>query len=91
MNNFKKKALGVVARSLPVEELDKYVQMFRLMDKDQNGNLSLEELMDGLHINGQAVPESEIRMLSLLFVIFQRNRLQYCTFYLTCTVIYEHI
>jgi len=25
MNNFKKKALGVVARSLPVEELDKYV------------------------------------------------------------------
>ena len=37
--------------------------MFRLMDKDQNGNLSLEELMDGLHINGQPVPESEIRML----------------------------
>ncbi|KAG2585437.1 calcium-dependent protein kinase 21-like [Panicum virgatum] len=63
MNKFKKKALGVVARSLPVEELDKYVQMFRLMDKDQNGNLSLEELMDGLHINGQPVPESEIRML----------------------------
>ena len=25
MNKFKKKALGVVARSLPVEELDKYV------------------------------------------------------------------
>jgi calcium-dependent protein kinase len=63
MNKFKKKALGVVARNLPVEELDKYVQMFRLMDKDQNGNLSLEELMDGLHINGQPVPESEIRML----------------------------
>ncbi|RCV32094.1 hypothetical protein SETIT_6G230300v2 [Setaria italica] len=63
MNKFKKKALGVVARSLPVEELDKYVQMFRLMDKDHNGNLSLEELMEGLHINGQPVPEPEIRML----------------------------
>ena len=34
------------------------------MDKDQNGNLSLEELlMDGLHINSQSVPELEIRML----------------------------
>uniref|UniRef100_A0A0D9XAC0 non-specific serine/threonine protein kinase n=1 Tax=Leersia perrieri TaxID=77586 RepID=A0A0D9XAC0_9ORYZ len=63
MNKFKKKALGVVARNLPVEELDKYVQMFHLMDKDKNGHLSLEELMDGLHINGQPVPESEIRML----------------------------
>ncbi|TVU04808.1 hypothetical protein EJB05_47943, partial [Eragrostis curvula] len=63
MNKFKKKALGVVARNLPVEELDKYVQMFRLMDKDHNGNLSLEELKEGLHINGQPVPESEIKML----------------------------
>ncbi|CAD6245802.1 unnamed protein product [Miscanthus lutarioriparius] len=63
MNKFKKKALGVVARNLPVEELDKYVQMFHLMDKDHNGNLTLEELMEGLHINGQHVPESEIRML----------------------------
>ena len=27
-NKFKKKAPGVVARNLPVEELDKYVQMF---------------------------------------------------------------
>jgi calcium-dependent protein kinase len=63
MNKFKKKALGVVARNLPVEELDKYVQMFHIMDKDHNGNLTLEELMEGLHINGQPVPESEIRML----------------------------
>ncbi|KAJ1269423.1 hypothetical protein BS78_07G210600 [Paspalum vaginatum] len=63
MNRFKKKALGVVARNLPVEELDKYVQMFHLMDKDHNGNLTLEELAEGLRINGQPVPESEIRML----------------------------
>ncbi|CAL5000817.1 unnamed protein product [Urochloa decumbens] len=63
MNKFKKKALGVVARSLPVEELESYMKMFRIMDKDKNGNLSLEELMEGLHINGQPVPEPEIRML----------------------------
>uniref|UniRef100_A0A0E0LXH1 Calcium-dependent protein kinase n=1 Tax=Oryza punctata TaxID=4537 RepID=A0A0E0LXH1_ORYPU len=69
MNKFKKKALEspspvkVVARNLPVEEVDKYVQMFHHMDKDKNGHLSLDELLDGLHINGQPVPEPEIRML----------------------------
>uniref|UniRef100_A0A0E0QLV2 Calcium-dependent protein kinase n=1 Tax=Oryza rufipogon TaxID=4529 RepID=A0A0E0QLV2_ORYRU len=63
MNKFKKKALGVVARNLPVEEVDKYVQMFHHMDKDKNGHLSLDELLEGLHINGQPVPEPEIRML----------------------------
>ena len=55
--------MKVVARNLPVEEVDKYVQMFHHMDKDKNGHLSLDELLEGLHINGQPVPEPEIRML----------------------------
>uniref|UniRef100_A0A0D3H2Q4 Calcium-dependent protein kinase n=1 Tax=Oryza barthii TaxID=65489 RepID=A0A0D3H2Q4_9ORYZ len=38
-------------------------QMFHHMDKDKNGHLSLDELLEGLHINGQPVPEPEIRML----------------------------
>jgi len=37
--------------------------MFHLMDKDHNSNLSLEEVKEGLHINGQPVLESEIKML----------------------------
>ncbi|KAL6846779.1 hypothetical protein ACP4OV_024227 [Aristida adscensionis] len=63
MNKFKKKALGVVAMNLPVEEVDKYNQMFHTMDKDNSGNLSLEELKEGLKINGHPVPEAEIKML----------------------------
>ncbi|KAK8460126.1 hypothetical protein SEVIR_2G282400v4 [Setaria viridis] len=56
MNKFKKKALGV-------EEIDKYTQMFNTMDKDNDGNLSLEELKEGFRINGHPVPEEEIKML----------------------------
>ncbi|XP_062193711.1 calcium-dependent protein kinase 22-like [Phragmites australis] len=63
MNKFKKKALGVVAMNLPVEEIEKYTQMFHTMDKDNDGNLSLEELKEGLQINGHPVPETEIKML----------------------------
>ncbi|XP_066397538.1 calcium-dependent protein kinase 22-like [Miscanthus floridulus] len=63
MNKFKKKALGVVAMNLPREEIDKYNQMFHTMDKDNDGNLSLEELKEGFRINGHPVPEEEIKML----------------------------
>ncbi|WVZ65542.1 hypothetical protein U9M48_014888 [Paspalum notatum var. saurae] len=63
MNKFKKKALGVVAMNLPIEEIDKYTQMFHTMDKDDDGNLSLEELKEGFRINGHPVPEEEIKML----------------------------
>ncbi|KAK3132959.1 hypothetical protein QOZ80_6AG0530080 [Eleusine coracana subsp. coracana] len=63
MNRFKKKALGVVAMNLPAEEIDKYNEMFQKMDKDKDGNLTLEELKEGLQINGHPVPEAEIKML----------------------------
>ncbi|ONM22845.1 LRR receptor-like serine/threonine-protein kinase GSO1 [Zea mays] len=63
MNKFKKKALGVVAMNLPTEEVDQYNQMFRTMDKDNDGNLSLEDLKEGFRINGHPVPEEEIKML----------------------------
>ncbi|KAE8776464.1 calcium-dependent protein kinase 13-like [Hordeum vulgare] len=63
MNKFKKKALGVVAKSLPAEEIENYTQMFQTMDKDKDGTLTLEELKEGLRINGHPVPESEIQML----------------------------
>ncbi|XP_015696753.2 calcium-dependent protein kinase 22 isoform X2 [Oryza brachyantha] len=63
MSKFKKKALGVVAMNLPVEEMDKYTQMFHMMDKDNSGSLTLEDLKLGLQINGHPVPEAEIKML----------------------------
>jgi len=55
--------MEVVAMNLPVEEIDKYTQMFNTMDKDNDGNLSLEELKEGFRINSQPVPEEEIKML----------------------------
>jgi hypothetical protein len=45
--------MEVVAMNLPVEEIDKYTQMFNTMDKDNDGNLTLEELKEGFRINGQ--------------------------------------
>ena len=38
--------MEVVAMNLPVEEIDKYTQMFNTMDKDNDGDLSLEELKE---------------------------------------------
>lgn len=49
--------------NLPTEEVDQYNQMFRTMDKDNDGNLSLEDLKEGFRINGHPVPEEEIKML----------------------------
>ncbi|XP_010912114.1 calcium-dependent protein kinase 8 [Elaeis guineensis] len=63
MNKFKKKALRVVAKQLPVEEVTSLKQMFHMMDKDKNGHLTFEELKEGLHINGERVPEPDLQML----------------------------
>ncbi|KAL5201180.1 hypothetical protein ABZP36_035534 [Zizania latifolia] len=55
--------MKVVAKNLPMEEIDKYTQMFHMMDKGNSGNLTLEDLKLGLQINGHPVPETEIKML----------------------------
>ena len=55
--------MKVVAKNLPVEEIDNYTQMFHRIDKDKDGTLTLEELKEGLRINGHSVPETEIQML----------------------------
>ncbi|ONM56361.1 Calcium-dependent protein kinase 24 [Zea mays] len=63
MNKLKKKALGVVAMNLPMEEIGKFKEMFHTMDKNKDGSLSLEELKEGFRINDHPVPEEEIKML----------------------------
>jgi calcium-dependent protein kinase len=45
------------------EFTDQYTQMFQMMDNDKDGNLTLDELKEGLQINGHPVPEAEIKML----------------------------
>lgn len=56
-----------------------------MMDTDKNGNLTFEELKDGLHMIGQPVADPEVQMLmdavSLLFIIICRIQAS-ITFYM---------
>ncbi|XP_010542759.1 PREDICTED: calcium-dependent protein kinase 24-like [Tarenaya hassleriana] len=63
MNKFKKKVLRIVADNLPNEEIEGIVKMFQMMDTDKNGNLTFEELRDGLRKVGEGVPDSDVKML----------------------------
>lgn len=53
----------MVADNLPNEEIAGIVQMFHMMDTDKNGDLTFEELRDGLQKIGQAVPDPDVKML----------------------------
>ncbi|GLT90587.1 hypothetical protein SLE2022_085120 [Rubroshorea leprosula] len=63
MNKFKKKVLRVVADNLPHEQINSIIQMFHMMDIDENGNLTFEELKHGLRKLGHSIPDPEIQML----------------------------
>ncbi|KAG5602668.1 hypothetical protein H5410_034038 [Solanum commersonii] len=63
MNKFKKKVLRIVANNLPQDQVHGIKQMFYKMDTDKNGNLSFQELKDGLHMMGQTVAEPEVHLL----------------------------
>ncbi|PPS05844.1 hypothetical protein GOBAR_AA14801 [Gossypium barbadense] len=63
MNKFKKEVLRVVADNLPNEQIDSITEMFHMMDKDEDGQLSLEELKDGLQKLGHSVDHPEVQML----------------------------
>lgn len=53
----------VVADSLPVEQINGIKKMFDMMDKDKNGNLTFEELRDGLSRIGHTLPDHDVQML----------------------------
>ncbi|OMO51135.1 hypothetical protein COLO4_37795 [Corchorus olitorius] len=63
MNRFKKKALRVIAEHLSVEEVEVIRDMFTLMDTDNDGKVSYEELKAGLRKVGSQLAEPEIKML----------------------------
>ncbi|CAK9141651.1 unnamed protein product [Ilex paraguariensis] len=63
MNKFKKKVLRVVADNLPHEQVDGIKELFNMMDTDKNGNLTFEELRDGLSKMGQPVTDPDVQML----------------------------
>ncbi|XP_021627963.2 calcium-dependent protein kinase 24 [Manihot esculenta] len=63
MNKFKKKVLRVVADNLPPEQVDEIKQMFYVMDTDETGDLSFEELKNGFHNIGHTLPDPDVQML----------------------------
>ncbi|KAK1281621.1 Calcium-dependent protein kinase 32 [Acorus calamus] len=63
MNKFKKRALRVVAEHLSVEEVAGIKEMFKMMDVNNNGKLTFEELKAGLMKIGQNVPDADVQML----------------------------
>ncbi|EYU35947.1 hypothetical protein ABFS82_14G222300 [Erythranthe guttata] len=63
MNKFKKVALRVIAGCLSEEEIMGLKEMFRGMDTDSSGTITLEELKQGLSKQGTKLTESEVKQL----------------------------
>ncbi|OIV89178.1 hypothetical protein TanjilG_25399 [Lupinus angustifolius] len=63
MNRFKKKALRVIVEYLSVEEVEIIKDIFTLMDTDNDGRVTFEELKSGLRKVGTQLAEPEIKML----------------------------
>uniref|UniRef100_A0A2P2JIL3 non-specific serine/threonine protein kinase n=2 Tax=Rhizophora mucronata TaxID=61149 RepID=A0A2P2JIL3_RHIMU len=60
MNKLKKMALRVIAESLSEEEIAGLRQMFKMIDTDNSGQITFEELKAGLEKVGANLKESEI-------------------------------
>ncbi|KAG7037928.1 Calcium-dependent protein kinase 29, partial [Cucurbita argyrosperma subsp. argyrosperma] len=63
MNKFKQLALKVMAENLSEEELKGLKQMFKNIDTDRSGTITLEELKTGLSRLGSRLSEHEIKQL----------------------------
>ncbi|KAJ7566954.1 hypothetical protein O6H91_02G125300 [Diphasiastrum complanatum] len=63
MNKIKKIALRVIAEQLSEEEIAGLKEMFKMMDTDNSGSITFEELKVGLKKVGSDLMESEIRAL----------------------------
>ncbi|MBA0684125.1 hypothetical protein Goari_025728, partial [Gossypium aridum] len=63
MNQFKKVALRVIAGCLSEEEIMGLKEMFKGMDTDNSGTITLEELRQGLAKQGTKLSEYEVKQL----------------------------
>ncbi|KAF8397279.1 hypothetical protein HHK36_016192 [Tetracentron sinense] len=62
MNRFKRKALRVIADHLSNKEVEDIKEMFKKIDTDNNGIVSIEELKAGLQKFGSPLAASEVQM-----------------------------
>ncbi|XP_022739547.1 calcium-dependent protein kinase SK5-like isoform X2 [Durio zibethinus] len=63
MNKLKKMALRVISERLSEEEIGGLKELFKMIDTDNSGTITFEELKDGLKRVGSELMESEIKDL----------------------------
>ena len=63
MNKLKKMALRVVAERLSEEEIGGLKELFKMIDTDNSGTITFEELKDSVSCVGSELVESEIQEL----------------------------
>eukprot|EP00262_Sarcandra_glabra_P018326 TRINITY_DN6526_c0_g1_i1.p1 TRINITY_DN6526_c0_g1~~TRINITY_DN6526_c0_g1_i1.p1 ORF type:complete len:433 (-),score=93.19 TRINITY_DN6526_c0_g1_i1:288-1586(-) len=63
MNKLKKMALRVIAESLSDEEIGGLKELFKMIDTDNSGTITFDELKDGLERVGSKLMDDEIRAL----------------------------
>ncbi|KAG5019508.1 hypothetical protein AAZX31_06G153900 [Glycine max] len=63
MNKLKKMALRVIAERLSEEEIGGLKELFRMIDADNSGTITFDELKEGLKRVGSELMESEIKDL----------------------------
>mmetsp|Transcript_1808 Transcript_1808/g.1993 ORF Transcript_1808/g.1993 Transcript_1808/m.1993 type:complete len:516 (-) Transcript_1808:854-2401(-) len=64
MNKFKKLALEVIASQLSTAEIKGLEQMFKAIDTDNSGSITLEELRKGLtNLNGQVKEDELVKIM----------------------------
>ncbi|GAB2271937.1 Calcium-dependent protein kinase 4 [Dionaea muscipula] len=63
MNKLKKMALRVIAERLSEEEIGGLKELFKMLDADNSGTITFEELKDGLKKVGSNLLDSEIKDL----------------------------
>lgn len=80
MNKLKKLALKVIAESLSEEEIKGLKQMFKNIDTDNSGAITLEELKAGLSRLGSRMSESEVMQLMEAADVDKNGTIDYIEF-----------
>ncbi|XP_028782877.1 calcium-dependent protein kinase 4-like [Neltuma alba] len=80
MNKVKKMALRVIAERLSEEEIGGLKELFKMIDTDNSGTITFEELKEGLKRVGSDLMESEIKSLMDAADIDQSGTIDYGEF-----------
>lgn len=63
MNRLKQEALKIIARNLPLEEINGLKQIFNEIDKDKSGTLTIDEFRAAIKRKGSLMSEDELSNL----------------------------